>query len=223
MEFWIFSKKLAPIRTMWDHFHDRNLSYWLFTLFTFQKVKKVEDRSRIAEQNLAAIEALVKELNLKNCNLRAPDVLAKLYNFSLPRSTFEQDSDRLRTKRDQDKVDARAKLSAYETQTKYLFDLYSNEYKDDSSSSSSNSQQSSNKKDKKSPYSDQDIIGIVFLFDTVPYTIWLFTFSFQGRSMLYLSDVANVEPPKMVTFVYAALVKQSEGYLIIFFHRSLTK
>lgn len=95
----------------------------------------------------------MKELNLKNCNLRAPDVLAKLYNFSLPRqSSFDQDSDRLRTKRDDDN---NKHMSDIEAQTRYLFDLYSNSYRDESPSQQ---QSSSTKKDKKSE-ADDDIIG----------------------------------------------------------------
>lgn len=83
------------------------------------------------EQNLAAVEQLVKELNLQNCNLRTPDVLARLYNLSstFPRGASSLDSlsfndyGRLRTKRDdsngQDGVDPTLLAKA-----KYIYDSY---------------------------------------------------------------------------------------------------
>uniref|UniRef100_A0A915HXN9 G-protein coupled receptors family 1 profile domain-containing protein n=1 Tax=Romanomermis culicivorax TaxID=13658 RepID=A0A915HXN9_ROMCU len=49
---------------------------------SYDKTKKESDRSRIAEQNLAAVEALVKELHLQNCNLRTPEIMAKLFNVT---------------------------------------------------------------------------------------------------------------------------------------------
>lgn len=84
------------------------------------------------EQNLAAVEQLVKELNLQNCNLRTPDVLARLYNISATAPTRDSpalaDYGRLRTKREEliandepGHVDPTLLAKA-----KYIYDLYTN-------------------------------------------------------------------------------------------------
>lgn len=95
------------------------------------------------EQNLAAVEQLVKELNLQNCNLRTPDVLARLYNLSsstppkgasLDSSPTLSDYGRLRTKRDESGGDEQVNPTLL-AKAKYIYDLYTHNgaSRDDSS------------------------------------------------------------------------------------------
>jgi len=98
---------------------------FLATNDNYDKLKKSQVRAMTVEQNLVAVEQLVKELNLQNCNLRTPDVLTRLYNLSSSPSRdstpTSNDYGRLRTKRGDDQPDPTLLAKA-----KFIIDLFKN-------------------------------------------------------------------------------------------------
>ncbi|KRY93627.1 Uncharacterized protein T4D_14635 [Trichinella pseudospiralis] len=98
--------------------------------------EEIEQHTVGVEQNLAALEGFVRELELQNCNLRTPDVFAKLYNITMGGMKSSPMVDHSRARRQLLNTNRQAKTGFFRrTKLKYLAQLYKSPRLHDSPSS----------------------------------------------------------------------------------------
>ncbi|KRX68728.1 Uncharacterized protein T09_490 [Trichinella sp. T9] len=108
----------------------------LFVDFQLQSREEIEQHAVGVEQNLAALEGFVRELELQNCNLRTPDVFAKLYNITMGGMKSSPTVDRSRARRQLLNTNRQTKAGFFRrTKLKYLAQLYKSPRLHDSPSS----------------------------------------------------------------------------------------